>query len=160
MYCDMMHYFRDNISSAARVIFRFLFCAIQIAAVVSVSSCSEPKRPAPQADVLSRSLRQEKIENMINTGRYREAIALLDRFSQDYDLPPREMLDVYYNLAYCYQATGDYDRVLDNIACIMNLQMIHWNMKRLTVIFSLPEYTVWPENHIKATPSFLTWKPE
>lgn len=123
MYCDVMHYFKQNISSAARVIFRFLFCAIQIAAVVSVSSCSEPKRPAPQADVLSRSLRQEKIENMINTGRYREAIALLDRFSQDYDLPPREMLDVYYNLAYCYQATGDYDRVLDNIACIMNLQI-------------------------------------
>lgn len=123
MYCDMMHYFRDNISSATRAIFRFLFCAIQIAAVVSVSSCREPTRPAPQADVLSKSLRQEKIENMINTGRYREAIALIDRFSQDYDLPPREMLDVYYNLAYCYQATGDYDRVLDNIARIMNLQI-------------------------------------
>lgn len=123
MYCDMMHYFRDNISSATRAIFRFLFCAIQIAAVVSVSSCREPTQTVPQADALSKSLRQEKIESMINTGRYREAIALLDRFSQDYDLPPREMLDVYYNLAYCYQATGDYDRVLDNIARIMNLQI-------------------------------------
>lgn len=45
MYCNVMHYFKQNISSAARAIFRVIFCAIQIATVVSVSSCNEPKRP-------------------------------------------------------------------------------------------------------------------